>query len=151
MTQNARRVLNDCKLVLRELQSEPRGAQFRIRWVAAVALLRAVGHVLSKEDSRAGLAMAQAVDSEWDNLKTTKPEPRIFWQFIEDERNNVLKAYQFRAGQSVIIRIGGPTTYTYEMTSGPFVGRDPRALVSEAIDWWELYLDKVDRRAASVT
>ena len=48
--QNARRVLSDCKYALDMLQVESRPASFRVLWVAGIALVRAVGHVLQKVD-----------------------------------------------------------------------------------------------------
>lgn len=42
----ARMVLDDCRTVLEWLDSAADERSFRIYWVALVALLRAVGHVL---------------------------------------------------------------------------------------------------------
>ena len=62
--------------------------------MAALALVRAVGHVLDKMDAnengpRPGLEVAYA---KW---KANRDEHRIFWEFIEEERNNILKEYTF--------------------------------------------------------
>lgn len=48
----ARQVLADCRLCLEMLEQEQDLARWRIHWAAAVALARAVGHVLDKVDCR---------------------------------------------------------------------------------------------------
>jgi hypothetical protein len=96
-------------------------------------------------------------------LKQTKPEPSIFWQFIEEERNSVLKQYRSRAGQGVSIRVPTlyhnmktgeqwsdpdpplPPLFHYTIVSGPFEGRDHRDVLREAIQWWAFQLDSIDK------
>ena len=41
----------------------------------------------------------------WKGIKANKPEPMIFWEFIEKERNLILKEATFRAGQSVAVTL----------------------------------------------
>src|SRR5918996_909674 len=103
MTATARLVLRDCEAALDDLRAGPTGLQWRTRWAAAVALLRSVGHVLQKVDVEASPAMAQAVTEAWTRMNASKPEPRIFWGFIEEERNNILKGYRSSAKQNVTI------------------------------------------------
>jgi hypothetical protein len=156
--------LLDCEAALEDLRSGATGLQWRTRWAAAVALLRAVGHVLLYVDGERSDELRSAVAAEHALLVASKPEPQIFWGFIREERNNVLKAYQFNAGQSVTVRPGGisfnlttgeedlsfgpsgPTTYEHVMRGGPFAGHDPRDVVEQAIEWWRAYLDRVDAR-----
>jgi hypothetical protein len=164
VTTKARQAVLDCEAALEDLRSGARGLLWRTRWVAAVSLLRAVGDVLYKVDGERGSELRAAIDAEHAQLKATAPEPQIFWGFIREERNNVLKAYQFSAGQSVTVRPGGisfnlttgeedllfgpsgPTTYDHVMRGGPFAGQDPRDVVEHAIEWWGAYLDRVDAR-----
>ena len=79
----------------------------------------------------------------------------IFWEFIEAERNNVLKAYESTVGVNITVRPGalwfdvktgesggdppGPTTYEAFVRSGPFQGRDPIGLCVEAVKFWQEY------------
>ncbi len=121
-------------------------------------------HVLKTVDSQASTEMANAIQAAWETLQRTKPEPDIFWQFIEEERNNVLKAYQFGAKENVNISPptlhldlktgeqwssgGAPTTYHHIMGPGPFAGQHPTDLVAEGIAWWRSYLDNIDTAAA---
>lgn len=164
MTATARLVLLDCEAALEDLRAGPTGLQWRTRWAAAVALLRSVGHVLRNVDSEASRPMGQAINEAFAELKAAAPEPRIFWGFIEEERNSILKEYRSSARQHVTVRPGTtginlttgeefevapsrPTLYEHVMGEGAFAGRDPRDLVREAINWWREYLDSVDRRA----
>ncbi len=146
MTKRARWVLDDCKFALRALREDPR-KEWRPLWVMTVALLRAVGHVLAArvEDP----AMQAAIQAEWESLKQSKPKPKIFWEFIEQERNLVLKEYVSDAATNVTIHVGSgrPATYEYVMKDGPYAGQDARDVVAEAITWWEQYLDRIDQRA----
>ena len=161
MTTYAREVLEDCKQALLEIEDGVMGRQCRIRWVAAVTLLRTVGYVLEKVDGSNDLILKRLIDKKWDNLKMTRPEPLIFWRFIDTERNNILKEYKVNAGQSVTIRPGilsinlatgqqangpsGPTTYSYHINEGYYKGRHQREVIQEAIDWWEQYLEQIDK------
>jgi hypothetical protein len=152
MTSQARLVLDDCRKALAELTDGLQGSDWRRRWVAAIALLRSVGYVLKEVDRQSSVAMAQAVDAEWAALKRdkAKPEHAVFFEFIEDERNGVLHAYRFRAGQNVTVNLNSAPprgTVSYSMNSGPFAGQDPRELIRHGIDWWERYLDRVENRA----
>jgi hypothetical protein len=106
MTATARLVLLDCEAALEDLRAGPTGLQWRTRWAAVVALLRSVGHVLQKVDAKSSRAMGQAIREAFADLKATAPEPRIFWTFIEEERNNILKEYRSSAKQNVTVRPG---------------------------------------------
>lgn len=135
---------------------------WRPRWVAVVTLLRAVGHVLNKVDSECSIEARAVIEEAWEGLKGSKPE--IFWQFIEEERNNVLKAYEFGPAIGVTVRPGtiflnlstgdttsspnGPTTFDAFMRSGSFEGQDPLTLCRCAIEFWRVHLDDIDRQVS---
>lgn len=59
--------------------------------------MRTVGHVLAKVDARVSPAHAEAVNGLWAKLKADRRSSAIFWDFIEEERNNLLKTYAFGA------------------------------------------------------
>ncbi len=61
--------------------------------MATVSLLRAVGHVLNKVDGASCPEMRAAVDEVWSEWKADKTANAIFFDFIEDERNSILKEY----------------------------------------------------------
>ena len=102
----ARDVLEDCKQALKDFEASGATPYWRTRWIGLVALLRSVGHVLDKIDGAQTREWRKAVDEAWEKLKRTKPEPRILWEFIEAERNNVLKAYDVGARLNVTFRPG---------------------------------------------
>src|SRR3990172_5905920 len=102
----AREVLADCELALADFEAAGPTPYWRTRWTGLVSLLRCVGHVLHKVDAVQSTNLKKAVADAWDDLKKTKPEPRIYWEFIEEERNNILKAYEFGARMNTTIRPG---------------------------------------------
>jgi hypothetical protein len=160
----ARAVLGDCRIALLELRENPRGVQWRLRWCAVLTLLRAVGHVLSKVDASSTSIAPEFRDEAarwWKELNRTKPEPLIFWEFIEKDRNALLKEYRFSAEQGIVMRgvldvmllhhmpVIAVAEPTYLMKDGPFAGRDQRDLVEEAITWWDDQLEEIAVRAAA--
>lgn len=161
----ARAVLDDCRVALLELRQNPRGVHWRLRWCAALTLLRAVGHVLRKVDAESTSVAPEfraAARVWWADLNRTKPDPAIFWEFIDKDRHALLKEYRFSAEQGVTV-LGAVGTVpvgrlalgsmeiepTYFMKDGVFSGRDQRDLVQEAITWWEEQLDEISVRAAA--
>ena len=147
MTESARAVLSDCRGALDEIAGQ--GAVWRRRWITAVVLLRAVGHVLRKVDSERSPELKRAIESAWTKLQSTKPEPRIFWLFIDEARNSILKQYEMGAGQGATINLGTKTVENiYLVNEGEFEGRDQRDLIRDAIAWWEKYLDAIDAATA---
>jgi hypothetical protein len=148
MTKAAREVLEDCRGAVEEIADGIAGRAWRRRWVAAVVLLRTVGYVLKEVDARISPEYERAIDEAWSSLSVSKPEPAIFWQFIDKERGNIIHQYEVGAGQGVTIHLDHkPTEYHYLINTGPFAGRDQRVILKEAIAWWESYLDRIDQAA----
>jgi hypothetical protein len=118
MSVRAREVLAECQFALEDFSAAGNTPFQRTRWVAVTTLLRAVGHVLDKVDGPAGNpALRQSIEAHWKALTASKPEPRIFWEFIETERNGVVKEFDVKA--SVITSITpGPATLTLGPDSG---------------------------------
>ena len=71
--------------------------EWRISWVAGVTLLRTIGHVLAKVDSTCSKDAQLHISQFWQRIQSDKNKYNIFWEFIERERNNILKAYEFGA------------------------------------------------------
>jgi hypothetical protein len=69
--------------------------EWRTSWVAGLALLRTIGHVLGKVDSLTSSKHAEAIKTAWERWKKDREENWILWDFIERERNNILKTYEF--------------------------------------------------------
>jgi len=87
MTAAARAVLADCEAALAEITHGVQGSAWRRRWINAVVLLRAVGHVLENVDTQRSAAYRTAIERAWKVLQASRPSPAIFWQFIFEERN----------------------------------------------------------------
>jgi hypothetical protein len=165
MTTTAHEALRDCEAALEDLRSGV-GQYWRTRWVSTVTLLRTVGHVLDKVDGERSPELRAAIDAAHARLKATKPEPKIYWEFIVEGRNRLVKELEFRVQQNVTVRLGGvwfnmatgesggdppgPTTYDHLVVGGSFAGQDPRDVVQMAIEWWVSYLDKIDELATEL-
>ena len=81
----ARRVLADCVAALERLEDERDEQHWRVLWVGAFALLRAVGHVLWNVDGRIPQAR-EAIKAAYGSWKAKQPEHVVFREFIERER-----------------------------------------------------------------
>jgi hypothetical protein len=155
MIQKARSVLEDCKHAHALLEDEVRPDSFRVLWVAGIALARAVGHVLQKVDAAESGPLKKAVDQAYADWKNNREDNAIFWEFIEEERNRVLKQYEagFFAGPVDIL--AGEQIHTLDenlfcpITDGRFSGEDCRDVLAEAIKWWERQLAQIEASAFS--
>src|SRR5687768_8643647 len=112
MTAAARDVLEDAREAVAELIDGLQGRLWRRRWFAAVALLRAVGHVLDKVDGKRSTKYRAAIDAEWPKLQK---EP--LFDFLDAERDNIIKQYRHSAGQGVTIYWDKPAEYHYTSTT----------------------------------
>lgn len=111
--------------------------------------------------------VANAAFSHW---KGKSPEHEIFRDFIEQERNNILKEYQFNFhpleevavaveyklqaadGREMIL---GDVMHLDENLFRPIIegygsGEDARQLYAEAIEWWIKQLDSIDATVKSL-
>jgi hypothetical protein len=168
MTYAARTVLADCVIALDLLENEGDEGRWRVHWVGAVALIRAVGHVLDKVDGQIpGFKVrSKAAFRRW---KSADPAHAIFRDFIDAERNNILKKYQSKAfpgsdvpvaimitalhprtGETVQMPIAEiiPDNLYKPLVEGFREGDDAREVYAEAIAWWEDQLDALDAALA---
>jgi hypothetical protein len=168
MTSKSREVLGDCRVALSLLEEETDLQRWRIHWAAAVALIRAVGHVLDKVDGE-DPSIKQAAGAAFQRWKSAEPKHEIFREFIERERNNLLKEYRSDvhplpevalAVEFTAQSMGGgpPMRYAHvgkigeniyrPLLEGPWEGDDARDVLSEAIAWWDLELASIEQEAA---
>ncbi|MGY4177638.1 hypothetical protein ACVIHH_002929 [Bradyrhizobium sp. USDA 4518] len=168
MTTRARLVLDDCRLALQMLEDETELRRWRLHWVAAIALIRAVGHVLDKVDGKdtSVKKAARAAYAEWTG---TAQEHEIFREFIERERNTILKEYEFNLhpDEAVEVVVSVPLKRVSDgkvlqggaifpldgnvyrpLLDGFREGDDARDVLSEAIDWWDRELSEIERMAS---
>jgi cytolysin (calcineurin-like family phosphatase) len=91
-----------------------------------------------------------AIDEAWKRWKSRRDEHRIFWEFIDDVRNSILKEFELRAGQGVIVRPGSDHMVTYPVYLEGFDVQDQVELLERALDWWRAELDLVEARASEI-
>lgn len=150
MLDNARRVLVDCRHSLNLLQEEVQPDTFRVLWVAGISLARAVGHVLQKVDSEQNGAVKVAVAAAYSSWKSDKPSNAIFWDFIEVERNQVLKQYELGFFNGAVDILLESQVYRLDdllfcpIVYGSFAGEDCRDILEQAIYWWEHQLALIE-------
>jgi hypothetical protein len=129
----------DCVGILFEFQNSDvdEYEDWRLYWVAGITLLRTIGHVLAKSDSTTSEKHKTEIESLWDIWKTDRDENCIFWEFIEKERNNLLKTYTFGAKLAQDNR-----GYFVEFANG----EDAFELFREAIYRWRHQLMTLEER-----
>lgn len=146
----AHEVLADCQHSLDLLQDESNPDNFRILWVAGIALARAVGHVLQKVDGESNNRLRTAVDSAWASWKSDRSRNSIFWDFIEEERNQVLKQYEIGFFGGPVNILAGDEVHTLDdnlfcpLSAGAFAGEDCRDVLEQAIRWWQQQLADIE-------
>jgi hypothetical protein len=165
----AREVLSRCEYFYGKLREDPAGIDWEAQFSAALALLRSVGHVLDKTDGATNILLDAKEKEWWKDINANKNNHAIFWEFIENERNLILKEGQLRAGQSTAVFIQGVSAiglaggqslppplsspkaltanHSYHMNDGMFAGRDPRDLIELAIQWWNAQLIEIETAA----
>jgi hypothetical protein len=90
----ARNVLRDAYRARQQFLDANDASEARIDWVTCVSLLRAVGHVLKKRDANRSAFLRMAVDEAWIRWKGSREANRIFFDFIDAERNALLKEFK---------------------------------------------------------
>lgn len=150
----AKKALADAEHAWELLEHAAPGQDMRVKWVGAVAVLRAVGHVLDKVDGPVSPAVRQAVDEFWLQLKTQRAANSIFWEFIDRERNLVLKTYlhnYYDAPVQVLVPDAGVCGLDAGLfvpaVDGPTEGEDVRDTYRDALDWWRQQLGAIEGRA----
>lgn len=152
MTITARKVLHDCEKAYELLDLEENEQKFRLLWVSCISLLRAVGHVLRKVDCANNELLRNTVTNWWKKINAEPECHPIFFQFIETERNNILKEYEvgiFSGEIEVLVgEHGEPFTLAATefcpMSYGLFEGEDCREVAFIAINWWKRQLQEIE-------
>ncbi len=127
---------------------------YRVSWAAVVSLLRAVGHVLQKVDGPASPTLAKAIADHWRSWKADPSAHAIFGDFIEKERNNVLKQYTFgytedsvevhSTGADGVTRVYQAVPFHMRIHGGRFDGQDGLDVARSAAQWWQAQLDAIE-------
>jgi hypothetical protein len=146
------------------LEAEQDLARWRVHWAGALALVRSVGHVLHKVDG-ADPAVGQLITVAYQRWKSQKVKNAVFWDFIEAERNNILKEYRFNlhpleyVDVAVMMTVRHPETGELceipevvpigENIYRPIIegygeSNDARDVYREALDWWKTELTAIE-------
>jgi hypothetical protein len=161
----ARAAFRDCEYAKERLQQaieQNRLEDAKLFWFAALAMLRAIGHILQKVDAEErGTNFRKALVH---HFKRWKQDP-IFTDFIERERNNILKEYKSslaeretteefflltESGDRLVTESGdalvGTTTITTLVKGhGVYSGTSPTDALARALLWWNKELSELEQ------
>ena len=148
------------------------GIESRIVYIAAVSMLRAVGHVLKKVDCETYPEIKDEVNHRYLRWKKGNGRDVIFPHFIEKERNLILKEYAptwneenrvdlyFSATDSSIFshdvvmsplqqrvdsELVGKKIEAVIVPSGPLAGYEFGELLDKSARWWGNELTEIER------
>jgi hypothetical protein len=124
MAAKAREILEWCRYGLQKMESDPTGFDWVMIWAGTIALLRAIGHALDKEDAKSDHRLKKAQSAWWRGLKDTKPDPLIFWEFIERDRNQLLKEADLTVGQGIHVEMHD-IVHSSDVFSAHLSGQEP--------------------------
>ena len=156
----ARQVLDDAKRASSSLNAIEDEQLRRVFWTASVVLARAALHVLDKVDAASDPTLREEADRRWKELNDSRPEPEIFWNFLELERNLVLKQFEFAPDleDRFLMRAGGDgfifatdgsklalAGFFSIRTDGPFKGKDGLTVLREALNWVDGYISRIEK------
>jgi hypothetical protein len=155
LARTARRMLWDCDLAIRGLPMKGANqAAWRNGWFGVVTLLRAIGHGLKNEDAKRSTYLNEAIATAWQRWKVDLESCQIFYGFIDDERNALLKQYQFRNERKIY------SFQPQECEDGEAAGQHlvliggravaPCLAIRIAWEWWRAEIARIERHAANV-
>jgi hypothetical protein len=155
----ARTTLDDAKFAAQLFNDARESRARRVHWIATCALLRAIGHVLDRVDCEQDEIVAAAIKEHWTAIRAIERERHgIFWNFIEPERNAVLKTYEFGFDDSDLARLESvpdgvsarrePNLSYMPALADGYDGADARELIREALSWWEFQLVRIEQLIA---
>jgi hypothetical protein len=152
VTVTARKVLRDLEFAFELLEVEEIEEKFRLLWVSAISLVRSVGHVLNKVDRKRSPKLEQEISKKYSSWKNNPEENKIFFEFIENERNSLLKEYEFGFLSSpigIVVTSGNESFNIGEnlflpMSEGIYTGEDCRDVLGDAIAWWKQQIHEIE-------
>ncbi|PKH03844.1 hypothetical protein CXF72_04035 [Psychromonas sp. MB-3u-54] len=136
--------------------------QAKILWFSCVTLLRTIGHVLHKVDAQNfDVTLQEELFVQFKVWKSSEP---IFKEFIEKERNNILKEYDICVEVSEVkesvnlitsdgFQLVSSDGYTLQATNtiedfvkanGYCKGESPISILNSALNWWDIKLKKFE-------
>ena len=127
--------------------------KWKVQWVGICSLLRASVHLMS-QDSKAchDKTVCEGLRKEWAAIKAEPHKHQIYWQFINSERNSILKEYHWTAYEAFFDEAGeevrsaslsvlslylGAKKLKLRINGGVYRGRNAIEVLQEASDWVE--------------
>lgn len=164
---SAKSALIDVRSLRNKLELEVDDTEWRLQWVACVVLLRVIGHVLYKVDAGRSNFIKTSAELHFQKWKDGD-EHVIFREFIDKERNSILKEYTTNMSEGplpVVVQIerfgddADSEMHGYlmqeniyrPMSDGFYEGEDGRTLIDEAIVWWEKQLKDIEMHAVTLS
>ena len=149
----ARRVLRDANRARTEFSkalSSDNIATLRLRWITAITLLRAVGHVLKNIDASRSPALESAISAAWKRWDTQPFHHLIFHEFIKKERDTLQKEYRasiFPRPSAEQQRTETPSVYSAILVGDR--SYSPIGAINASIAWWETELGHIEAEAGN--
>ncbi|MBS9721750.1 hypothetical protein JYU29_13755 [Tianweitania sp. BSSL-BM11] len=145
----ARLVLSDLRLAMRlfdEALIRNNKQEIRIQWITCLTLARAVGHVLKNKDVLRSEWLRNAIEKNFNKIKEDEFHNLIYWEFINKERNLLLKEYgsalsldnpEYKGGEHSEVRhlLIGDRSYS------------PTEALKAAACWWQHHISEVESNA----
>jgi len=141
---DAWKVMRDARLAFGDFKKAVEAgdaARCRIYWILCVTLLRAVGHILEKKDAARSQWLATSVKSHYQELQRRRLGDLIYWEFIVEERNILLKEYS----ASIIEKNGCVIELTNLLVGGVFY--TPADAIETSLGWWADNLRGIQEQA----
>ena len=107
--------------------------------VAAIALVRTVGHVLKNIDSRDDRKLKRVVDNKFETWRQNREKSKVFWYF----------APIVTTAESEHARRIGSNLYC-PVAEGVYAGEDVRDVLKEAVAWWRRELRRLKNQVRNL-
>lgn len=134
-------------------------SRWKVYWAGVCSLLKTSIH-LTRVDAKSCFPgpLKEALLASWASLGQNKTEYPIFWKFIDRERHNILKEYEFSAYEAYVAADGEIKNYRTILGSsdldellpirgGAYDGRNAIELAKEAAEWVKMYIENAIRSA----
>jgi hypothetical protein len=162
------RALSDGQSGVRELEEKLYQdrillSDWKVSWAGTCTILRA-SIDLFKIDRRSCISpsIRREIGAEWNVINDNRDEHAIFWDFLREERNNIIHGYNWRAYETwmkpdgtfleppqvlVVSKDYDGARPFLKMKAGRFKGRNSLDLLRESADWIEQRIFSAIHRA----
>lgn len=144
MTTAARKALKSLVLAHDMLKEQSDPERFNVIYLSCLVLCRSIGHVLHKVDAKRSNKLKSAVESAYGRWKNSDHDQRIFKDFIEGNRNELVKESNFN------YEIVSSLPYAVAVLNHDLLGYDdPVDAIGICINWWDVKLREIEEEVNS--